>query len=81
MKKTLCPICEYPIDKCQCLYSGSAHPDRSRREKVVLDNLYLLNKRQIKHIQKVQAFKQGYILKNRMVVLNEFIKESKEDKL
>ena len=54
--KTICPICEYRISECQCLFSGSAHPDRSNRRKVVCDHLYLLNKQQIRNIQKLQSF-------------------------
>ena len=54
-----CPICKYPLGMCQCCFGGSAHPDRSDREKVVLHHLYLFSDEQIKHIQKVQAFKQA----------------------
>lgn len=54
-----CPICKYPLNMCQCCFGGSGHPDRSDREKVVLYHLYLFSDEQIKHIQKVQAFKQA----------------------
>lgn len=54
--KTICPICKYEIDYCQCHYSGSAHPDRSKRREVVQDHLYLLSNEQIEHLKKVQAF-------------------------
>lgn len=74
-KKTLCPICQYLISDCQCLFSGSAHPDRSKREKVVLDHLYLLNKKQIKHIQKVQSYMQCSYLDKSM---NNIVKQIKD---
>ena len=45
-----CPICEYDIDRCQCLFGGSAHPDRSMRERAVKDHLQYLSKEQLKHI-------------------------------
>ena len=45
-----CPICEYKISGCQCLYSGSAHPDRHDKRRVVLDHLYMLSTEQVKHI-------------------------------
>ena len=45
-----CPICEYAISGCQCLYSGSAHPDRHDKRRVVLDHLYMLSTEQVKHI-------------------------------
>lgn len=25
-----CPICGYPFKMCQCMFTGSAHPDRDR---------------------------------------------------
>lgn len=54
--KTKCPICDYSIDYCQCRFGGSAHPDRSKRREVVLDHLYLFNKKQIKHIMELQEY-------------------------
>lgn len=45
-----CPICKYDISKCQCMFSGSAHPDRSKRKAVVKDHLYLFSPKQIEHI-------------------------------
>ena len=45
-----CPICEYTISGCQCLYSGSAHPDRHDKRRVVLDHLYLLSPAQVQHV-------------------------------
>lgn len=49
-----CPICKYELGYCQCLFGGSAHPDRSKRRTVVLDHLYLLTEEQIAHIIKLQ---------------------------
>lgn len=54
MKNIKCPICGYKLEDCQCLYSGSCHPDRSKREEVVLHNLYLLTPEQIEHIADIQ---------------------------
>ena len=51
-----CPICNYRIENCQCRYRGSAHPDRSKREKVVFDHLFLFNKEQIEHLIKLQEY-------------------------
>lgn len=52
-----CPICRYPLDQCQCLhdyqypfYAGSSHPDRSKRQRVVLDHLYILSEPQLRHV-------------------------------
>lgn len=49
-----CPICNYRIDTCQCRYSGSCHPDRSKRREVVLDHLYMFSQEQISHIANIQ---------------------------
>lgn len=45
-----CPICEYDMDHCQCIFYGSAHPDRSRRAKIVKDHLQYLSPKQIGHL-------------------------------
>ena len=45
-----CPICEYELHECQCIFCGSAHPDNSRRIKVVKDHLYLLSPKQVAHL-------------------------------
>lgn len=55
-KKEKCPICNYNLNYCQCKFGGSAHPDRSKNIDVVLDHLYLLSKRQIKHIIELQRY-------------------------
>ena len=51
-----CPICGYSIDKCQCRYAGSAHPDRDKRAEVVMEHLYLFNKQQVQHILELQKY-------------------------
>lgn len=50
LKGDVCPICGYLLDECQCRYGGSGHPNRSKAREVVLDHLYLLNDRQLKHV-------------------------------
>lgn len=77
MKETIkCPICQYRITDCQCRFSGSAHPDNSKRREVVLDHLYLLSNEQIKHIQNLQSFWQTSYSDESM---NEIVKELKEE--
>lgn len=51
-----CPICSYTFDHCQCRFGGSAHPDRSKRRRVVLDHLYLLSPEQLAHVIKLQEY-------------------------
>lgn len=71
-----CPICNYRIEHCQCRFSGSAHPDRSKREKVVFDHLYLFNKEQIEHLIKLQEFWQtSYADEELQKILKELYKE------
>ena len=55
-KQEKCPICNYKISSCQCLYGGSTHPDRSKRIDVVFDHLYLFSKKQIKHLIELQKY-------------------------
>lgn len=52
----ICPICEYRFQDCQCRFSGNAHPDRSKRARVVADHIYLLTDAQIVHLKKVQEW-------------------------
>lgn len=59
MEDLKCPICGYRLKECQCLYSGSCHPDRSKREEVVLHNLYLLSQEQLEHIISIQKAQRG----------------------
>lgn len=51
-----CPICKYDFEYCQCRFSGSAHPDRSKRARVVADHIYLLSDAQIEHLKYVQEW-------------------------
>ena len=51
-----CPICDYPIQRCQCLFDGSAHPDRSKQIEVVLDHLYLLSEKQLEHVIELERY-------------------------
>lgn len=52
--KDCCPICGYKFDMCQCRFSGSAHPDRQKRQRVIFDHLYLLNPSQVQHVIDLQ---------------------------
>ncbi len=54
--KQKCPICNYPLNMCQCLYGGSAHPDRSQAAAAVKDHLYLLTRKQIKHLMRLEKY-------------------------
>ncbi|MBP3901165.1 MAG: hypothetical protein J6D53_06900 [Blautia sp.] len=55
-QKEACPVCGYKFQDCQCRFSGSAHPDRSKRAIVVADHIYLLTDAQIAHLAKVQEW-------------------------
>ena len=56
MSKELCPICGYELYFCQCLFGGSAHPDRDKERTVVQDHLYLLSDKQLLHLEKLQRY-------------------------
>lgn len=56
MSKEKCPICDYPLAHCQCIFAGKAHPDKRERRKVVFDHLYLFTPAQIQHLIALQAF-------------------------
>lgn len=56
MSKELCPICGYELYFCQCLFGGSAHPDRDKERAVVQDHLYLLSDKQLLHLEKLQRY-------------------------
>lgn len=45
-----CPICEYEIQHCQCIFAGNAHPDRNRRIRIVKDHLEMLSPKQVGHL-------------------------------
>lgn len=49
-----CPICNYEIKDCQCIFGGTAHPNRSKRREVVFDHLYLFEKEQVEHLISLQ---------------------------
>lgn len=49
-RKERCPICDYELNYCQCLFGGRCHPDRSKRKEVVFDHLYLFSRKQVKHL-------------------------------
>jgi tRNA G26 N,N-dimethylase Trm1 len=51
-----CPICGYGIPHCQCLYTGSTHPDRSKIKQVVYDHLHLFSPEQQKHLIQLEKF-------------------------
>ncbi len=55
-RRMKCPICEYELEDCQCLFCGSAHPDRSKRQQVVKDHLYLFPDEVVKHIQSLEDY-------------------------
>ena len=50
-----CPICEYEMQHCQCVFSGSAHPNRGRRKRIVKDHLELLSPKQVAHLIALEA--------------------------
>ena len=54
MTKDLCPICGYEFNFCQCLFGGSAHPDRNKEIDVVQSHLYLLSGKQLLHLLELQ---------------------------
>ena len=54
--KEKCPICEYEFEYCQCRFGGNAHPDRSKRARVVADHIYLFTDKQIEHLKKIQKW-------------------------
>lgn len=56
LKPNYCPICDYPFVMCQCRFGGNAHPDRSKRQEVVQDHLYLLNRDQLAHLVFIQRW-------------------------
>lgn len=77
--KTKCPICDYSINRCQCGFGGSCHPDRSKEREVVLDHMYLFNKKQINHIIELEKFWQiSYGDEERTVILNKLEGKSNE---
>ena len=51
-----CPICNNPINMCQCKFGGSTHPDRGNRIEVVVDHLFLFSPDQVNHIIALQKW-------------------------
>ena len=51
-----CPICEYELHECQCIFSGNAHPDRSRRIRIVKDHLEMLSPKQVGHLIALESW-------------------------
>ena len=79
MSKKNCPICDYSFDMCQCRFGGSAHPDRSKRERVVADHIYLLSDEQIEHLKRVQEWwHTEYVDEEMKQILAELESEDKE---
>lgn len=82
MQKELCPVCKYELETCQCLYSGSAHPDRHKRYEVVINNLYLLTETQLRHIISLQQFRRvSYIDDEKDKILQELKDNFKRNKI
>lgn len=76
-----CPICNYDIKHCQCRFGGSAHPDRSKRRRVVLDHLYLFSAEQIEHILELEKHWQtSYGDEERSQIREDLFKEYNNDR-
>ena len=73
-----CPICEYKINQCQCRFCGSAHPDRNKRMKVVLDHLYLLSESQLMHVIELERW---WSISYADPELNKIFNELKKDRM
>lgn len=72
MMRNKCPICKYKISMCQCMFSGSCHPDRSKRKEVVKDHLYLLSRKQLKHIIRLEKlWRTSYGDSEKQIILEE----------
>lgn len=76
-----CLICDYEIKDCQCIFSGTAHPDRSKRKIVVFDHLYLFEKEQIEHLINLQkAWQISYVDDELEQEYEKLLKELKGEK-
>lgn len=51
-----CPICNYSIEHCQCIFYGKAHPEKRERKKVVYEHLYLFSPTQLRHLIWLEQF-------------------------
>lgn len=79
-KPGCCPICDYRFDMCQCRFSGSAHPDRSKRIEVVSDHLYLLTPLQLAHFISLQRhWEISYADPEKTKILKEIKGENDDD--
>jgi hypothetical protein len=77
--KGKCPICGYEFEDCQCRFSGNAHPDRSKRARVVADHIYLLTNKQIDHLKNVQEWwSMDYVDAEKHQILKELKREGKK---
>lgn len=76
-----CPICRYKISQCQCVFSGSAHPDRSKRKDVVKDHLYLLSPTQLKHLIELEEFWRTSYSDDEKTAIYEDLKKQAERKI
>lgn len=72
--KDKCPICEYSLGYCQCRFGGSAHPDRSKRARVVKDHIYLLTEAQVDHLKRVEEWWQTSYADEEMTQILENLK-------
>lgn len=74
--KEKCPICDYDIEHCQCRFGGSAHPDRSKRQSVVEDHLYLFSDKQVRHIIELERYwRMSYSDEEKEKILEELERE------
>ena len=72
----ICPICKYKIEHCQCIFGGSAHPDRSKIQQVVKDHLYLLSDKQLRHLVSLEEYWQICYMDEEM---NDMVEELKQE--
>lgn len=73
-----CPICDYDINKCQCLFGGNGHPDRSKKREVVTDHLYLFSPAQVQHVLNLQRYwSMSYSDDEKSNILKEIMKINK----
>lgn len=80
VKKEVCPICGYDIQDCQCTFSGTSHPDRSKRIEVIKDHLYLLTPAQLNHFIELEKFwHTGYSDKDKTDIYEELHKQSQNN--
>ena len=74
--KEKCPICDYDIEHCQCRFGGSAHPDRSKRQSVVKDHLYLFSDKQVRHIIELERYwRTSYLDEEKEIIREELERE------